>query len=523
MDGYAVVIPTIGRGTLGRCLTALARSAGPAPDVVVLADDRPGRQHKPLAYPACGLPVRVVSSGGAGPAAARNAGWHATTSPWVAFIDDDVMVGRRWREQLCRDLADAPGQVAGVQGVIVVPGPCDRKPTDAERATLGLAGARWITADMAYRRAALVQAGGFDERFPRAFREDADIALRLLADGWQLATGRRHTVHPLRGGHLWQSVSAQAGNADDALMRALHGSKWRRRAGAARGRLPAHLLVATASAAGVALRAAGRRRTAGIAAGIAAAGIAEFAAGRIAAGPALPAEIGAMAVTSAVIPYAATWHWLRGSWLARQAAAWPPPPRAVLFDRDGTLIADVPYNGDPELVRPLPSARQAADLARASGMATGIVTNQSGVARGLITREQVAAVNARVAELLGPFDVIEFCPHGPGDGCGCRKPAPGLINAAADALGMEPHECAVIGDIGADVTAAIAAGARAVLVPAAATAAAELAGARLAPDLLTAVRMLAGHRALPPLWRAGHGRPAGGRQLAAAGDLAGAA
>ena len=138
-----------------------------------------------------------MTSGGAGPAAARNAGWQVTDTPWVAFLDDDVQVSGDWRSRLAEDLAGLPPCVAGVQGRIVVPSPRGRRPTDWERNTLGLAGAKWITADMAYRRVALAEAGGFDERFPRAFREDADLALRLRADGWQLRRGQRRTVHPV--------------------------------------------------------------------------------------------------------------------------------------------------------------------------------------------------------------------------------------------------------------------------------------------------------------------------------------
>jgi HAD superfamily hydrolase (TIGR01662 family) len=448
----------------------------------------------------------VLATGGAGPAAARNAGWRATATGWVVFLDDDVVVGPDWPRRLVADLADLPDRVGGVQGRIEVPGPVGRRPTDDERATMGLAGARWITADIAYRRAALVAAGGFDERFPRAFREDADLALRVLRDGWQLRLGSRTTVHPLRPAPAWLSVRAQAGNADDALMRALHGRGWQSLAGAPRGRRPGHLAVSAATAAAAGLAAAGRWRGAAVAGGLALAGTAEFAATRIAAGPKLPREVATMVLTSVVIPHAASWHWLRGGRRARRAAPWPPPPRAVLFDRDGTLISDVPYNGDPALVEPLPTARRAVELARAHGMRIGMITNQSGVARGLLTGPAVAAVNARVAELLGPFDVMLACPHGPGDGCGCRKPAPGLVTAAAAALGVGPHECAVIGDIGADAAAAHAAGARAVLVPTAVTRAAELAGMRTAPDLLTAVRMLAGEVAAPPLWPGGrHG------------------
>jgi D-glycero-D-manno-heptose 1,7-bisphosphate phosphatase len=138
---------------------------------------------------------------------------------------------------------------------------------------------------------------------------------------------------------------------------------------------------------------------------------------------------------------------------------------AILFDRDGTLIKDVPYNGDPALVRPFGAAAMAVRRARAAGVRTGVVTNQSGIGRGLVTREQVDRVNARVDRLLGPFDTWQVCPHAPDDGCGCRKPAPGLIHAACAALRVSPREVVVIGDIESDLGAATGAGARAVLVP----------------------------------------------------------
>lgn len=168
-------------------------------------------------------------------------------------------------------------------------------------------------------------------------------------------------------------------------------------------------------------------------------------------------------------------------------------PGAVLFDRDGTLVLDVPYNGDPALVRPVRAARAALDLLRAAGIPTGVVTNQSGIARGLISREQADAVNERVDELLGPFAVWQVCPHGPADGCACRKPRPGMVLAAAQQLGLPPHRLAVIGDIGADVDAATAAGAASVLVPTLVTRAAEVAAAPVVrPDLVAAVRHLLG-------------------------------
>ncbi len=128
-----------------------------------------------------------------------------------------------------------------------------------------------------------------------------------------------------------------------------------------------------------------------------------------------------------------------------------PRPAAVLFDRDGTLVLDVPYNGDPDRVEPVPGAASALARLRAAGVPTAVVSNQSGIARGLLTEAQVRAVNARVEELLGPLGPWAWCPHGPDDGCDCRKPAPGLILRAAARLGVDPARCVVIGDIGADV------------------------------------------------------------------------
>jgi len=500
---YSVVIPTAGRPCLAGCLRALAAAAGPAPAQVVVVDDRPAALAAgPVLSPGgagAALPVTVVATGGAGPAAARNAGWRRTSTPWVAFLDDDVRVGRDWRRQLAEDLSGLPDRTAGVQGRITVPVPGGRRPTDWERVTMGLASARWITADMAYRRAALAESGGFDERFRRAFREDADLALRLLRDGWELRRGRRQAVHPVRLASGWVSARSQAGNADDALMDVLHGRGWRARAGAGRGRLPCHALITVAVLATAVLAAAGRRRPAAAAAAAALAGTAEFAAARIAPGPRTAREVAVMTATSLVIPELACWHWARGRIRSRRAQPWPPI-RAVLFDRDGTLIKDVPYSRDPALVEPMPGAAAAVAAARRQGLRVGMITNQSGIARGLIGAAEAQAVNTRVAELLGPFDVVRMCPHGPADGCGCRKPAPGMVLAAAADLGMAPHECAVIGDIGADIEAARAAGTRGVLVPGPLTQSGELTGARVARDVPTAVRMLTGQMPLAPVW-----------------------
>jgi histidinol-phosphate phosphatase family protein len=166
----------------------------------------------------------------------------------------------------------------------------------------------------------------------------------------------------------------------------------------------------------------------------------------------------------------------------------------ALFDRDGTLIRDVPYNGVPAAVEPMPGARAALDRLRAAGLKLGVVTNQSGIGSGVLTAGEVAAVNARVEALLGPFDTWQVCPHDEGAGCGCRKPRPGLVLAAARALGALPARCVVVGDIGRDVGAATAAGAAAILVPTPATRPEEVRAAPLVlPDLAAAADWILRH------------------------------
>jgi D-glycero-D-manno-heptose 1,7-bisphosphate phosphatase len=149
----------------------------------------------------------------------------------------------------------------------------------------------------------------------------------------------------------------------------------------------------------------------------------------------------------------------------------------VLFDRDGTLVEDVPYNGRPDRVRPMAGAKEALDRLRSHGLRLGVITNQSGLAHGLLQPFEVTRVNRRVDDLLGPFDVWAVCPHAPDDGCGCRKPRPGLVRDAARRLGVESRACVVVGDIGSDVDAAIAARAGSVLVPTPQTLDTEIAAA----------------------------------------------
>jgi histidinol-phosphate phosphatase family protein len=484
-----VVVPTVGRPSLLALLYSIVDGDGPVPARLVIVDDRPD--------PADELPVpteladrvSLLHSGGCGPAAARNVGWRAAGTPWVVFADDDVLLPCDWSTRLIADLDALPPQVAGSQARIRVPLP-DR-PTDWARNTAGLAHARWATAEMAYRREVLLRLDGFDERFRRAYREDADLALRALAAGYELTRGNREVIHPVRKADRWASVRAQAGNADDALMSRKHGPPWRVVAQAPAGRLRWHLLTVAAAAAAAGGLAAGRPRHAAVAAAVWVGLTGRFAWLRIAPGPRTAGEVGTMLATSVAIPPVAAFHRARGALAHRSVRRWTVPPRVVLFDRDGTLIEDVPYNGEPELVRPVPGAREALDRLRARGIRLGVVTNQSGIGRGLVSASDVAAVNQRVADLLGPFDAWAVCPHAPDDGCGCRKPAPGLIEQALSVLGEPAWHCAVVGDIGSDVVAAQAAGALPVLVPTPVTLAAEVAAApRVAPTLSAAVDLL---------------------------------
>lgn len=247
----SVVVPTVGRPSLAVLLNALA--ADPPIRMgweLLLVDDRRAAS-TPLPVPAALTPyTRILTGHATGPAAARNTGWRAARAPWIVFLDDDVRPEPAWWRRLPADLA-VPADVGGVQGQLAVPMPGHRRPTDWERTTGGLGNGLWITADMAYRRAALAAVGGFDERFPRAFREDSELAHRIRLGGWRLVRGERRVIHPVRPEGPWVSLRAQRGNADDALLRRMYGPGWRDLLGVPRGRRRSH--VATTAAGALAL------------------------------------------------------------------------------------------------------------------------------------------------------------------------------------------------------------------------------------------------------------------------------
>lgn len=158
--------------------------------------------------------------------------------------------------------------------------------------------------------------------------------------------------------------------------------------------------------------------------------------------------------------------------------------RAVLFDRDGTLIAD-----DPVHVRLMPGARSAVARLRERGLRIAVVTNQPRAGESLAARNAMKALHAQIDAELGGLDGWFACTHAPQMRCACRKPQPGLVHEASRALGVASHECVVVGDIGSDVEAARRAGARAILVPTPVTRREEIAAApAVCATLLDAVR-----------------------------------
>lgn len=149
--------------------------------------------------------------------------------------------------------------------------------------------------------------------------------------------------------------------------------------------------------------------------------------------------------------------------------------RAIFLDKDGTLIDDVPYNVDPALIRLSWNAGPALQLLQEAGYRLIVVTNQSGVARGLFTEAALDAVHVRLGELLAQYGVrldgFYYCPHHPEGAvnryaiaCTCRKPMPGLLMRAASEHGIDLAQSWMIGDILNDVEAGHRAGCRSLLI-----------------------------------------------------------
>jgi D-glycero-D-manno-heptose 1,7-bisphosphate phosphatase len=129
--------------------------------------------------------------------------------------------------------------------------------------------------------------------------------------------------------------------------------------------------------------------------------------------------------------------------------------RVVLLDRDGTLIAERHYLARVEDVELLPAAAPGLRLLNHAGLRLAVLTNQSGLSRGYFDQAALDAIHAHLTRLLANEGVslagIYVCPHAPDDGCGCRKPQPGLAHRAAAELHFDPAASFVIGDKPCDI------------------------------------------------------------------------
>ena len=140
----------------------------------------------------------------------------------------------------------------------------------------------------------------------------------------------------------------------------------------------------------------------------------------------------------------------------------------VFLDRDGTLNRDTGYVKTPEELELFPGVIEAVARLNQAGARVVLTTNQSGVARGLITTAALDAIHARLRALLeaggASLDAIYYCPHHPDDACSCRKPRTGLVDRAVGDLGLDPSRAYVVGDQNRDMELARKIGARSVLV-----------------------------------------------------------
>jgi glycosyl transferase family 2 len=287
---YDLVIPTLGCDSLTRSLDALCGSKGPRPRQLVVVDDRrePERALRLPSSVSSHHLVCIVATGGCGVAAARNAGARVGVAEWLVFLDDDVLPDPDWCERLELDLRSLPRGVAISHGLVRSSGAPGRN-----------------GADVAVRRDLFAALGGFDERFRRPHREGAELVLRADRAGLRAVRGRRAVTPAPSPSHFLDGVRAQAGNADDALLGALHGSDWREKVGEPRSRLQLHVLWLAAGLVSFAAALIGAPRVSRAALCVWLLAAVELAAHRAGRGPLRVREILRAAATSLLIPPAA--------------------------------------------------------------------------------------------------------------------------------------------------------------------------------------------------------------------------
>lgn len=315
----SVVVPTHRRPVLlQRCLAALLAQTLDAEqfEIVVVddgAEDRVRALVLDLAARHEAPALRYLRSAGSqGPAVARNLGWRAAQAPVVAFTDDDTVPEPGWLAAGLAALEPHPQRPA-VAGQVVVPLPADRAPTDHERMTHGLQQAEFVTANAFVRTGALFAVGGFDERFRRAWREDADLQFRLQRSFGPVARcAQARVLHPVREAPWGISLGQQRNTFFDALLYKKHPRLYRERI----RRVPPwdYYLIVLATLAAPGLAIAGADGAALAACGVALMLIGRFAWRRLAGADTSLRHVGEMLATSALIPYLSVWWRMRGAW-----------------------------------------------------------------------------------------------------------------------------------------------------------------------------------------------------------------
>ncbi len=232
----SIVIPTYKRhDLLRRCLEAACRQQwqGDAYEVIIADDSASaatrqfveGFAQELSSDPAC--VVRYVAVEHArGPAAARNAGWHAARGEVIAFTDDDCIPSPTWLSAGTGYLREHVG-LAAAWGKLVMP--LGNSPTDYERDAAGLASSVFVTANCFVRRHALSEVHGFDELFRVAWREDTDLYFTLIEHGFEIGhVGNALVTHPIRPARWGVSIQQQRKSRFDMLLYLKHPELYRR-------------------------------------------------------------------------------------------------------------------------------------------------------------------------------------------------------------------------------------------------------------------------------------------------------
>jgi glycosyltransferase involved in cell wall biosynthesis len=199
----SVVVPTYRRpALLRRCLQALlAQQLSHGSFEIIVVSDGPDADTESALLdiiPTASIPIRYISlPRHQGPAAARNAGWRHASSDLIAFTDDDCIPEATWLNTFCESAQRCGALYVAFSGRTIVP--IAAVPTDYEKNIAHLCHAEFITANCACTRHALLQAGGFDERFRMAWREDSDLQFNFMERGIPLfPVNEARVVHPVR-------------------------------------------------------------------------------------------------------------------------------------------------------------------------------------------------------------------------------------------------------------------------------------------------------------------------------------